>query len=256
MGERTAVVLVGIVAAVFAAGVATVTRVESDGPRPAAAAAVEPLRATGGSEDAVQPGGSVTGVLRITNRASSPRSVSEVVFGPVTSAQCDTTGLVLSPTFPPTPESPLEVPARGEATLELTGYMDGNGDHACQGADLTSEVSLDGEAAGEVSVTAGTLERPPAPTGGLTTGTRAAVRWSASSAAAPGWVLERAVAGTGAWQPACGSSTAAPLRTLACTDTGLTKSTSYVYRLTLRTGHWHATSLPSAPVRTQARPSA
>lgn len=197
------------------------------------------------------PGGSVTGSLLVSNRTGQPRLVTDVRFSPVSTSGCTSTGAVLAPTL----TAPLEVPARGSTTLEWTAFMDGTGDSACQGAALTSRVLLDGEPAGTVSITAGTLERPPAPTGGLTTATRAAVHWSASTVAHPGWVVERAPVGTDGWQPACGSSPARPVRALACTDAGLTAGTAYAYRVTLRTGRWRATSRPSEPVTTQARPT-
>ena len=205
--------------------------------------------------DLLRPGAVVTGVLRVDNGGTRPVRVRDVVLTSPSSEECGATGASLAPTIPPTPEAPLLVPAAGTATLSWTAYMDGNGDHACQGATLTSEVLLDGEPAGTVTLTAGTLDQPPPPTGGLTTSTRAAVHWSPSTAADPGWVVERARTGTDDWQPACGSSAGRPVRALACTDTGLTAGTAYAYRVTLRTGHWHMTSLPSAPVRTQDRPS-
>jgi hypothetical protein len=223
------------------------------------ATAVLPDRLTARSASGagtVLPGGALTGSVRITNPGPTTRRVEEVTFGPATSDACSRTGLSLGPTLAPTPEAPLEVPAGGAAVLGWAAYMDGTGDNACQGATLTSDVLLDGERAGTVTVTAGTLEQPPAPTGGLTTSTRAAVRWSPSTAAVPGWVVERARAGTDDWQPACGSSAARPVRAVSCTDTGLTRSTSYAYRVTLRTGHWRVTSRPSEPVTTQERPSA
>jgi len=196
----------------------------------------------------------VTGSLLVTNPGREALRATAVTFAPpsASTAGCRATGAVLAPTL----DVPLDVPALGTAVLGWTAYMDGSGDHACQGATLASAVTLDGRPAGTLTLTAGTLQQPPAPTGGLTTSSRAAVHWSASSAAAPGWVLERAVAGTDGWQPACDSSASRPLRRLSCTDTGLSRSTAYVYRVTLRTGHWHATSRPSGPVTTQLRPSA
>ena len=91
MGERTGVVLVGLVAAGVALAATAVTRVERDGAT-AAAAAPEPLTATGAASDTVHPGSAVTGVLRITNRTSQPHRVSEVAFGSVTAASCARTG--------------------------------------------------------------------------------------------------------------------------------------------------------------------
>jgi hypothetical protein len=227
-----------------------------DAPPPAARTAlppleVEPAPGTG----ALLPGRSVTGSVLLVNRQARPVQVGDVVFTAPTTDACASPGVSLAPTLPPTPESPLEVPAGGTATVEWTAFMDGTSEHACQDASLTSTVLLDGERAGSLRLTAGALEVPPAPTGGLTTSTRAAVRWSPSTAADPGWVVERASAGTDDWRPACGSSAARPVRVLSCTDTGLTGSTAYVYRLTLRSGHWHTTSRPSRPVTTQARPS-
>ena len=256
MSQRTVRAAVGVAAVAVALTATAVARADFDQP---AAATRAPDRLTVTSlagVDTVQPGGAVTGSLEITNDGPAPRRISEVVLGTATSDACARTGLSLAPTVAPTPESPLEVPAGGTAVLGWAGYMDGDGDHECQGATLTSEVVLDGEPAGTITLTAGALGQPSAPTGGLTTSTRAAVHWSASTAAAPGWVLERTVAGTDDWRPACGSSTQRPLRTPACTDTGLVKATSYLYRVTLRTGHWHMTSRPSAPVTTQERPSA
>ncbi len=255
MSERTVRAAVGLAAAAIALTATAIARPDA-GERRATIEEPERLAVTS-SADVVglQPGGAATGSIFIANAGSQPRQVTDVVFAAPTSDACDRTGLALAATFAPTPESPLEVPAGGTAVLGWTAYMDGDGEDACQGARLTSAVVLDGEVAGTVTLTAGELAQPPAPTGGLTTSTRAAVRWSASTAAAAGWVLERAVAGTDDWQPACGSSAQRPIRTLSCTDTGLRKSTAYVYRVTLRSGHWQATSRPSRPVRTQDRPS-
>jgi hypothetical protein len=250
---------VGAVVALAAAAVAlTATAVASadGGERPVAD---QPQRLTVTSTvdgGPVQPGGAVTGTLTITSTRSTPERIADVAFAAATSDACARTGLALAPTVAPTPEAPLLVPAGGVATLSWTAYTDGESDHACQGATLTSEVLLDGEPAGSVAFTAAVLDQPLPPTGGLTTSTRAAVHWSASTAADPGWVVERTVAGTDDWQPACGSSAQRPVRALACTDTGLTASTAYAYRVTLRTGHWHMTSRPGAPVTTQDRPSA
>lgn len=202
------------------------------------------------------PGRTVTGAVLLTNRQRRPVEVADVAFRTPTSDACPRPGVSLAATLPPTPESALEVPAGGTSSIAWTAYMDGDSDDACQGATLTSVVSLDGEPAGTVTLTAGQLEPPPAPTGGLTTSTRAAVLWSPSSAADPGWVVERAVAGTAEWEPACDSSAERSIRALSCTDTSLTASTAYVYRVTLRTGRWQVTSRPSTPITTQARPSA
>jgi hypothetical protein len=251
--RRRALLGVGVTGVVVAIAGCSVLDTEQVQPSLAAARTGLTVTSTAGP-GSVQPGGTLTGSIEVANEGSQLRRLADVVFAAPTSDACDRTGLVLAPTVPPTPESPLEVPAGGRATLGWTAYMDGEGDQACQGATLTSDVVLDGEPAGTVTLTAGTLEQPPAPTGGLTTSTRAAVHWSASTAADPGWVVERAVAGTADWRPACGSSTAGPVRALACTDTGLTTGTAYLYRVTLRTGHWHATSRPSRPVTTQRRP--
>ena len=251
MSRRTTSAVVGLAAVAVALTATAVAR--ADGVRSPAPAAVPTLTVTSLADvPTVRPGGAVTGSLEVSNDGTMPRLVSQVDFAAPTSDACSRTGLSLAPTL----TAPLEVPAGGSAVVGWAGYMDGEGEQACQGATLTSRVSLDGEPAGTVTLVAGALEQPPAPVGGLTTGTRAAVRWSTSTAAAPGWVLERTVAGTDAWQPACGSSAARPLRTTACTDTGLGTATTYRYRVTLRTGHWHLTSRPSAPVTTQERPSA
>ena len=256
MPERTVRAAVGLAAAAIALAATAIARSEGGDPAPARDVP-ERLTVTSTTDaGAVLPGGAATGRITVTNPGSVPRSVADVAFTPATSQACARTGLALAPTVAPTAESPLEVPAGGTAVLGWAGYMDGDGDHACQGATLTSEVVLDGEPAGTVTLTAGTLEQPPPPTGGLTTSTRAAVHWSPSTVADPGWVVERAVAGTDDWQPACRTSPARPVRALTCTDTGLTRSTAYTYRVTLRTGHWHTTSRPSGPVTTQERPSA
>jgi hypothetical protein len=256
MSQRTVRAGVGL-AALAVALTATVVARADGGERPPTAVAPGRLTLTSDVQaGTVQPGGAVTGSITITNPGAAPRQVTDVVFAPATSDACARTGLALAATVAPTPESPLEVPAGGTAVVGWTAYLDGDGEHACQGSTLTSEVVLDGERAGTVALPAGSLPQPPSPTGGLTTSTRAAVHWSASPAAHPGWVVERARAGTDDWQPACGSSPAHPVRALSCTDTGLTRSTAYAYRVTLRTGHWHMTSRPSAPVRTQDRPSA
>lgn len=227
------------------------------GPQAAPTAAAPALEVASPARSvALLPGRSVTGSVLLVNRQDRPVEVGDVQFAVPTAEACAAPGVSLAPTLPPTPESPLRVPAGGTTTVQWTAFMDGGSQHACQGAALTSAVLLDGERAGTAHLTAGTLEPPPAPTGGLTTSTRAALHWGPSTAADPGWVLERTVAGTDDWQPACGSSAQHPLRTLSCTDTGLTGSTAYVYRVTLRTGHWHTTSRPSRPVTTQTRPSA
>lgn len=253
MRQRTVSAVVGGAAVAVALTATAIARADSGQTAPQQE---PPLVVTGLTDDRpVQPGSASTGRLTIVNDGRAPRLISAVELGVAESDACGRTGLSLAPTTPPTPESPLHVPTGGSATLEWTAYMDGDGDHACQGSTLTSQVLLDGEPAGTVTLAAATLEQPPPPTGGLTTSTRAAVHWSASTAADPGWVVERAVAGTDDWQPACGSSAQRPVRALACTDTGLTSSTAYAYRVTLRTGHWHMTSHPSAPVRTQDRPA-
>lgn len=251
--RAAAVGLAGVAVALTATAIAG-----AHGDAPPVTTATRPLLTvtSTGQTDAVVPGGAVSGTLVLANAGSTPRRVADVVFGAPTADTCAISGLALAPTVAPTPGSPVEVPAGGTAVLGWTGFMDGTGEHSCQGQVLTSEVTVDGERVGAVSVTAGTLGQPPSPTGGLTTSTRAAVRWSPSTVANPGWVLERAVAGTDDWQPACGTSAARPLRVLSCTDTGLVRSTTYTYRVTLRTGHWHATSHPSGPVTTQERPSA
>lgn len=259
MSQRTVRAAVGLAAVAVVLTATAVARADG-GERPQAAT-TDPERLTvtstvEGGAGTVQPGGAVTGSLTITNPGTTLRRVTDVAFAPATSDACARTGLSLAPTVAPTPEAPLEVPAGGTAALGWTAYMDGSGEQACQGSRLTSTVTLDGEPAGSVALAAGALTQPPAPRGGLTTSTRAAVHWDASTAADPGWVVERAVAGTGDWQPACGSSAARPVRALACTDTGLRRSTAYTYRVTLRTGHWHMTSRPGAPVTTQERPSA
>ncbi len=249
MSQRTLRTVIGLAGA----GVAVTATAIAGADGAARPAAVQPARASvlSTSDDVLLPGGAVTGTLLITGTGSRSRRITDLVLAAPTSDACGSPGVVLAPTTTVTPETPLEVRPGSTAAIEWTAYMDGEGEQACQGAELTSRVLLDGEPAGTVTLTAGTLPVPPSPIGGATTGTRAAVRWSASTAAGPGWVLERAVAGTDDWQPACGSSPARPVRALACTDTGLTPATAYVYRVTLRTGHWRTTSRPGAPVRTQ-----
>ena len=256
-GRRTALTAALAVLVLCGASATALLWQGDDASRQAAPTAPPPLEVESppGSE-ALLPGRSVAGSVVLVNRQARPVQIDDVTFAAATSDACTTTGVSLAPTLPPTPESPLEVPAGSTTTVDWTAYMDGSSEQRCQGATITSTVLLDGEGAGTVTLTAGTLEQPPAPTGGLTTSTRAAVHWSPSTAADPGWVVERAVAGTDDWQPACGSSAARPVRALSCTDSGLTGSTAYVYRVTLRTGHWHTTSRPSRPVTTQARPSA
>ena len=255
MPHRTVAGAVGLTAAAVALTATAVAR--DGGERRAVEVRADRLTVTSAADGkAVLPGGAASGSLLVSNPGAEARLVTDVVFADAVSDACARTGLSLAPTVPPTPEAPLEVPAGGTAVLGWTAYMDGDGDHDCQGATLTSAVSLDGVPAGDVTLTAGALQQPPPPTGGLTTSTRAAVHWSASTVADPGWVVERAVAGTDDWQPACGSSAVRPVRALACTDTGLTRATSYTYRVTLRTGHWRMTSRASAPVTTQERPSA
>ena len=255
MSQRTAAAVVAG-AAIAVAITATAMASAAGGERRPTPATERPTVVSTADVGVVAPGGAISGELTVSNPGGATLEVADVVFEDATSEACARTGLALAPTIPPTPEAPLLVPADGTATLRWTAYMDGDGDHECQGATLTSEVLLDGEPAGTVTLTAGSLDQPPPPTGGLTTSTRAAVHWSASAAADPGWVVERARVGTDDWQPACGSSAARPVRALACTDTGLAASTAYTYRVTLRTGHWGMTSRPGAVVRTQDRPSA
>ena len=255
---RRAVLVAAVGALVLGAASSTALQWhdEDAGPRTSPSPVRLPEVRSEGASGTLVPGGSLTGTVLLTNRQARAVEVADVRFAAPTSDACTLTGVSLAPTLPPTRESPLQVPAGGTETVAWTAFMDGTSEQACQGATLTSAVLLDGAQAGTVDLTAGTLEPPPAPAGGLTTSTRAAVRWSPSTAADPGWVVERAVAGTDDWRPACGSSAARPVRALGCTDTGLTRSTDYAYRVTVRTGHWHMTSRPSAPVRTQARPSA
>lgn len=255
MSQRSCGAVVGLAAVAVALTATAVVRADSR-ERPAAERPERLTVVSAPARGTVSPGGAVTGTLVITNETPTAREVTDVAFAAASADTCAPTGLALAPTVPATPETPLEIPANGTTVLGWTAYLDGDADAACQGATFTSTVTIDGEPAGTVTVAAGRLQPPEAPTGGLTTSTRAAVRWSASTATDPAWVLERAVAGTDDWQPACGSSAARPLRALSCTDTGLTRSTAYTYRVTLRTGRWHATSRPSEPVTTQERPSA
>lgn len=239
-----------VLAAATALGVWTA--VGHDAPQAATATPAGRLTASGTAPSGtLAPGGALTGTLVLSNPRTAAVEVSDVVLAAPTAPGCAASGVVLAPTLPPTPQSPLAVPGRGATTLEWTAYMDGNGDHACQGATLTSTVTVDGTRAGTVRLPVGRLARPAAPTGGRATSTRAALTWRASAAATPAYVLERAPVGTDAWVPACDSSPERPLWTPSCTDTGLTPGTSYRYRLTVRTGHWRATSLPSGPVTTK-----
>lgn len=66
--------------------------------------------------------------------------------------------------------------------------------------------------------------------------------------AAPVHVVTRVRTADGASFPACGSTLAAPLSGVACTDNGVTDGT-YVYTVTAMFGSWTATSAPSAPVQ-------
>lgn len=256
--RRRAVVTAAVAVLVLSGASATALRWHGGDPAPQAAPTAPPALEVESppSSEALLPGRSVTGSVLLVNRQARPVRVDDLAFSVPTSDACAAAGVSVAATLPPTPESPLEVPAGSTSTVQWTAYMDGASEQTCQGATLTSTVLLDGEQAGVVRLAAGTLQPPPPPTGGLTTSSRAALHWSPSTAADPGWVLERAVVGTDDWQPACGSSALRPLRALSCTDTGLSRSTAYVYRITLRTGHWHMTSRPGSPVTTQARPSA
>jgi hypothetical protein len=244
MTVKTSVVLPSVALGVLAAA----ALVDGGQDQSVMAAAPAPLTASGtAATGALLPGGVLTGSLVLSNSGARALEVTDVVLGRASAPGCAASGVVVTPTVPPTPQSPLDVPARGTTTLEWTAFMDGEGDHACQGARLESEVSVDGENAGTVTVAAGRLERPPAPTG-----SGASVSWDPSPAASPAYVLERARAGTDDWQPACGSSAQRPLWAPSCTDTGLPPDTAHRYRVTVRSGHWRATSRPSEPVQTAA----
>lgn len=216
------------------------------------------------------PGGAVTGSLLVSTDSREPVEMTAASFEPATTITpgCATAGVAFAPTVEVSDVAPLLVPAGGGAggpvtPLGWTAFLSLDADDACQGATFRSALVLDGQRAGTVTAVAGTLPRPGAPVGGLTTPTRAAVRWPAAPAATAATglgtatvahVVERAPAGTSAWSSACGTSSAAPARTPACTDTGLTPGTAYVYRVTSVLGTWRAVGPASSAIRTRPAP--
>ena len=204
-------------------------------------------------EGELVPGGAVTGSLVVRNDSGRTLRVTSARFTAASSrAQGCAEGVVFALTVEPSAATPLVLPAGASASpLGWTAFMSMDTGDACQGARFTSELVLGGHRVGAVTAVAARLAPPGRPVGGLTTPTRAAVRWSAAPSAL-GYLLERAPSGTTAWVPACGTA-AAPLGSTTCTDTGLQAGTAYAYRVTSVRGAWRAPGGFSADVRTQPR---
>lgn len=87
---------------------------------------------------------------------------------------------------------------------------------------------------------------------GTNTATQIPIKWvagSAGSATVKYWV-ERADFGGSTWSNACGSTEAAPITGTNCTDTGLTQTHDYQYRVTVIDGKWEKTSGTSGKLTT------
>lgn len=221
----------------------------------------------------LHPGGAVTGNLLLSATGREPVEVTSASFetARTTTPGCRTTAAYAS-TVEVSDTAPLVVPAGDGAggpvvPMGWTAFLPLDADDACQGAVFRSALVLDGRRVATVTATAAQLPRPGTPVAGLTTPTRAAVSWPAVTPAPAGqsepaalppagmaYAVERTPFGTSAWSPACGSSAAAPLRALACTDTGLAPGTAYAYRVTSVLGAWRAVGRPSAEVRTRPAP--
>lgn len=230
--------------------------------RSAASAGEAAARLTAGAGTVageLSPGGAVTGSLVLTSTGREQVALVSGSFGPATTAAegCSPTSAVFALTVEPSRSTPLRVPAAGSTggstvALGWTAFLDGDAEDACQGARFTSPLTLDGRHAGTATAVARSLSAPGRPVGGLTTRTRAAVRWTAApDLPTVAYVVERAPEGTTSWTPACRSSAAAPLRTLACTDTGLEPGTAYVYRASSVLGAWRAVGPASRAVTTR-----
>ena len=163
--------LVGLAAACAVGGVACVTvrvalrPVQLPAPDAAGDGVTAPGRASGPVDDRCCPGGVGHRQPARSNRRGTPTAARHddrrSRRPPRPPAGCRTR--VARATIAADPDAPLEVPAGGTAALEWTAYMDGDGEHACQGATLTSEVLLDGEPAGTVTLVAGTLDAAAGP---------------------------------------------------------------------------------------------
>ena len=183
------------------------------------------------------------------NGADGPLRVTSARFAPaVTSVDGCAGEVVFAPTVEPSAAMPLVLPAGSAAApLGWTAFMTGDAVAACQGARFTSTLVLDGHEVGPATAVAGRLPAPGRAVGGLTTPTRAAVRWHPAPGV-PAYLVERSRAGTTDWEPACG---AALLASASCTDTGLEPATTYAYRVTSVRGTWRAVGRLSPDVTTQ-----
>lgn len=107
---------------------------------------------------------------------------------------------------------------------------------------------------GAGTASARTLAAPGAVTA-TTTATSAALSWGAAApmpSGSVGYLVERAPFGSSSWAAACGGAAVAAT---TCTDTGLTASTDYTYRVTSVYATWRQTGAPSGKVTTAAAPA-
>ena len=199
-------------------------------------------------EGELLPGGAVTGSLVVSNGADRALRVASARFTPAVTPVDGCAGAVLfALTVEPSAATPLVLPpGAAAAPLGWTAFMAGDAAASCQGARFTSTLVLDGHEVGPATAVAARLPAPGQALGGLTTSSRAAVRWSPAPGV-PAYLLERAPAGTADWEPACGS---ALLASASCTDTGLEPGTAYAYRVTSVRGSWRAVGRLSPEVTT------
>jgi hypothetical protein len=103
--------------------------------------------------------------------------------------------------------------------------------------------------AGAVTITA-----PGAPTAPAPTTTSVSLSWTAASGggASYRYHVERAAFGGSTWTDVCGSTDAAPIDALSCTDATVTGSSDYQYRVTAELGNWLKASATSAKISVPA----
>jgi hypothetical protein len=103
--------------------------------------------------------------------------------------------------------------------------------------------------AGAVTITA-----PGAPTAPAPTTTSVSLSWTAASGgvASYRYHVERAAFGGSTWTDVCGSTDAAPIDALSCTDATVTGSSDYQYRVTAELGNWRKASATSAKISVPA----